>query len=293
MGIKMKIDGYTRVCGVIGNPVEHTMSPAIHNTISKALGKNLVYLPFHVPTGQVGEAVKGALALNLLGINVTVPYKSEVIPYLEEMDPLAETIGAVNTLVRTEKGFKGYNTDMPGLYRAMCEDGVKLAGEKVVLLGAGGVARAVAILCAEKGAGQLIILNRTLQKAAKIAEEVNQIAGRPLAQVLALEEYDRLPTEERYLAIQATNVGMFPKTEETVVEDAEFYRRIHTGYDLIFNPAETKFMSLVKENGGRAYNGLKMLLYQGIIAYELWTGLEIDSSLAEKAYAEMRTAMGL
>lgn len=289
----MKIDGYTRVCGVIGNPVEHTMSPAIHNTISKALGKNLVYLPFHVPTGQAGSAVKGAFALNLLGINVTVPYKSEVIPFLKEIDPLAETIGAVNTLVRTEGGFKGYNTDMPGLYRAMCEDGVHLPGEKVLLLGAGGVARAVAILCAGKGVRQMIILNRTLEKAGKIADEVNEIAGGKLAEAMALTEYGRLPRGEKYLAIQATNVGMFPKTEEAVIEDREFYERIHTGYDLVFNPAETRFMSLVKENGGRAFNGLKMLLYQGIIAYELWTGLEIEASLAEKAYAEMKSAMGL
>ena len=151
----MEINGYTRVCGVIGNPVEHTMSPAIHNTLAREMGENLVYVPFHVPAGQAGEAVKGAFALNLLGINVTVPYKSEVIPFLEEIDPLAEQIGAVNTLVRKEKGFKGYNTDMPGLYRAMEEDGVTLQGEKVLILGAGGVARAVAILAAEKGANRL------------------------------------------------------------------------------------------------------------------------------------------
>ncbi|MCR2048528.1 shikimate dehydrogenase [Acetatifactor muris] len=286
------IDGYTRVCGVMGNPVEHTMSPAIHNTISKALGENLVYLPFHVPAGQVGEAVKGAFALNLLGMNVTVPYKSEVLPFLREMDSLAETIGAVNTLVRTEQGFKGYNTDMPGLYRAMCADGVELAGENVLILGAGGVARAVAILCADKEVRQVMILNRTLEKARQIADEVNGIAGRKLAEARALAEYDMLP-QERYLAIQATNVGMFPKTEEAVIEDAAFYRRVHTGYDLIFNPADTRFMKLVRENGGRAFNGLKMLLYQGIIAHELWTGTEIDPGLAAKAYGEMRRAMGM
>ena len=103
----MKIDGYTRICGVMGNPVEHTMSPAIHNTLAEALGENLTYVPFRVPKGQVEEAVKGAYALNLLGMNVTVPYKSEVIPWLKELDPVSETIGAVNTLVRVEGGFKG------------------------------------------------------------------------------------------------------------------------------------------------------------------------------------------
>lgn len=288
----MEIDGYTRTCGVIGCPVEHTMSPAIHNTLAENLGENLVYVPFRVPAGHVGEAVRGAYALNLLGVNVTVPYKSEVIPFLKETDPLAETIGAVNTLVRTEGGFKGYNTDMPGLYRAMCEDGVEITGEKVLILGAGGVARAVAILAAEKKAAQLIILNRTREKAERIAEEVNSLAGRRLAGARTLEEYASLP-DEKYLAIQATNVGMFPKTEEAVIEDAAFYEKIHTGYDLVFNPAQTRFMSLVQQSGGRAFGGLKMLLYQGIIAYELWTGAEIDAALAKKAYSQMRRAMNI
>ena len=132
------INGYTRTCGLIGNPVEHTLSPVIHNTLSMVLGENLAYVPFHVENGRLEDAVKGAFALNLLGLNVTVPYKSDVIPYLTDIDPLAENIGAVNTLVRTETGYKGYNTDMPGLYRAMCEDGVKVKGEKVLILGAGG-----------------------------------------------------------------------------------------------------------------------------------------------------------
>ena len=286
----MIINGYTRTCGVMGNPVEHTMSPAIHNTLAEELGENLTYVPFRVPEGHVGEAVKGAFALNLLGVNVTVPYKSEVIPFLKEIDPLAETIGAVNTLVRVEEGFMGYNTDMPGLYRAMCDDGVAMEGEKVLILGAGGVARAVAILAVQKGADRIIIMNRTLEKAQKIAEEVNGLAKGQLASARELGEYASLPGEG-YLAIQATNVVMFPKTEEALIEDAAFYEKIRTGYDLIFNPAETRFMSLVKRSGGRAFSGLKMLLYQGIIAYELWTGAEVDAVLAEKAYAAMRKAM--
>lgn len=288
----MEIDGYTRTCGVIGCPVEHTMSPAIHNTLAESLGENMVYVPFRVPAGHVGEAVRGAYALNLLGVNVTVPYKSEVIPFLKETDPLAETIGAVNTLIRIEGGFKGYNTDMPGLYRAMCEDGVEITGEKVLILGAGGVARAVAILAAEKKAAELVILNRTREKGERIAEEVNGLAGRRLAEARTLEEYRSLP-DAKYLAIQATNVGMFPRTEEAVIEDAAFYEKIHTGYDLVFNPAQTRFMSLVQQRGGRAFGGLKMLLYQGIIAYELWTGAEIDAALAEKAYTQMRRAMNI
>ena len=291
--MERKIDGYTRVCGLIGNPVEHTMSPAIHNTIAKGQNENLVYTAFRVQEDKVGEAVKGAFALNFLGMNVTVPYKSRVIPYLADLDPHAGQIGAVNTLVRVENGFKGYNTDMPGLYRAFCEDGISIAGEKVIILGAGGVARAVAILLAEKGADEVIIINRTVEKAEKIAGEVNQFAGRQMVKVLGLEEYHSLPGEDKYLAIQTTNVGMFPKVDEAVIEDSDFYQRIHTGYDLIFNPARTRFMELVEEAGGKAYNGLKMLLYQGIIAYELWTGSKVSDELTKEAYSEMKRAMHL
>lgn len=282
------IDGKTRTCGLIGNPVEHTLSPVLHNTLADMLGQNLAYLPFPVEQGNLEQAIAGAWALNLLGLNVTVPYKSEVLPFLKEIDSLAEQIGAVNTLVRVEGGYKGYNTDMPGLYRAMCEDGIGLEGEKVLILGAGGVARAVALLCAEKGAGEIIILNRTLEKAQAIAEEVNALTENKKVQAWRLEEYKRLPADAEYLAIQTTSVGMHPHVDAAVIEDAAFYRRIHTGYDLIFNPWETKFMKLVQEQGGKAYNGLKMLLYQGVIAYELWTGISVKQEDAQYVYGKMQ-----
>lgn len=277
------LDGYTRVCGLIGNPVEHTLSPAIHNFLASRLGDNLVYVPFRVSEGMVGDAVRGAYALNLLGCNVTVPYKSEVLPFLKEVDGLAGRIGAVNTLVRTQGGFKGYNTDMPGLYRAFCSDRVKVKGESALILGAGGVARAVAMLLMEKGAGRIVLMNRTVERAEAIAGEINALAGRPLASAMPLSEYHSLPEGERFLAIQATSVGMFPQMEEAVVEDGAFYDKIHTGYDLIFNPPQTRFLRLVEEHGGRWYNGAKMLLYQGIIAYELWTGQSVSEELAEEA----------
>lgn len=284
------INGYTRTCGLIGNPVEHTLSPVIHNTLSMVLGENLAYVPFHVENGRLEDAVKGAFALNLLGLNVTVPYKSDVIPYLTDIDPLAENIGAVNTLVRTETGYKGYNTDMPGLYRAMCEDGVRVKGEKVLILGAGGVARAVAMLLLDKGAREAILLNRTVQKAQEVADEVNRIAGRKFAKAMPMDAYDTLPAGKRYLAIQATSVGMYPGCDAAVIEDPAFYEKVHTGYDLIFNPPKTRFMELVEAQGGKAYNGAKMLLYQGIIAFELWTGCEIKSWLADKVYERMQEA---
>ncbi len=285
------INGYTRTCGLIGNPVEHTMSPVIHNNLAEMMGQNLVYVPFHVADGQLEAAIKGAYGLNLLGMNVTVPYKSDVIAYLKDIDTLAAQIGAVNTLVRMDGGYKGYNTDMPGLYRAMCSDGVSVEGEEVLVLGAGGVARAVAMLLAQKKAAGVTILNRTVEKAQKIAEEVNGLYGEGFVKVMALADYDKLPAGKKYLAIQATSVGMFPNVEDVVIEDAGFYDRIYTGYDLIFNPMETEFMKRVKKAGGKAFCGYKMLLYQGIIAYELWTGKAVDDAQATVVYAKMLDAM--
>lgn len=289
---KIVINGKTRTCGLLGNPVEHTMSPVIHNNLAAVTGQNLVYLPFHVPTGYVGDAVKGALALNLLGLNVTVPYKSDVLPFLAEIDPLAKRIGAVNTLVRCEGGFKGYNTDMPGLYRAMQHDGVEVAGRDVIILGAGGVARAVAMLLLEKGSRHVFILNRSLERARAVAEEVASFSeNKDFIQAMALEDYKNLPQDQKYLVIQATSVGMHPNIEDVVISDPEFYQMVDTGYDLIFNPMNTKFMQLCKQYGARAFHGYRMLLYQGVIAYELWTGTSISDELAEAVYEKMLEAL--
>lgn len=279
----MEINGHTRLCGLIGNPVEHTLSPTIHNTLAQMEGHNLVYVPFHVEHGYLEDAVRGAYGLNVLGMNVTVPYKSDVMASLKEVDGLAEKIGAVNTLVRTEGGYKGYNTDILGLYRAMCSEGIKLEGEEVVLLGAGGAARAVAFLCIEKGARKVYLLNRSLEKAKAVAEEVNKAFGKESVVPMEIADYDKLP-DGKYLAIQGTSVGLHPNVEDVVIENEAFYQKIHTGYDLIYKPAETKFMKLIKKNGGQAYNGLKMLLYQGIIAYELWNQIEVSEEKAEEIY---------
>lgn len=279
----MEINGHTRLCGIIGNPIEHTLSPAIHNTLAEKSGHNLVYVPFYVENGFLDDAVKGAFGLNVLGMNVTVPYKSDVIACLSDIDELAKNIGAVNTLVRTQEGYKGYNTDILGLYRAMCSEGIKIEGEQVILLGAGGAARAVAFLCAEKGAEKVYLLNRSIDKAQTVADEVNKTFGKECIVPMVTADYRKLP-DKKFLAIQGTSVGLHPDSDKAVIEDKEFYQKIHTGYDLIYKPAETKFMKLVKENGGLAYNGLKMLLYQGIIAYELWNNTEISEETVGEIY---------
>ena len=281
------IDGKTVVCGLIGDPVEHTLSPVIHNTLAQETGRNLVYVPFPVKAEQVGDAVRGARALSIRGLNVTVPHKSAVIPYLSSVEREAALIGAVNTLVPEDGGYRGYNTDLTGLGRALASDGVKLSGERVILLGAAGAARAAAFLCVLRGAREVWILNRTLSRAQELADEVNRAAERACVKPLALSDWKQIP-EGRYLAIQGTKVGLAPDVEHAPIEEEGFYRLIHTGCDLVYRPARTKFMRLVEEAGGRVFNGLKMLLYQGIEAYELWTGISVTESQAEICYKRMK-----
>lgn len=287
----MKINGKTYTCGLIGNPVEHTMSPAIHNTLAEKMNLNMVYVPFLVKQ-DLAAGVKGAYALNMQGLNVTVPYKSDVLEHLVSVDDLAKNIGAVNTLVKTEGGYKGYNTDMTGLYRAMTSYGIKIEGEEIILLGAGGAARAVAYLCVYYKAKKVYLLNRTLEKARNIAEEIRNCTGKDIIVPMQLEDYKQLG-EQKMLCIQATSVGLSPHDDEVIISDKEFYEKIHTGYDLIYRPTNTKFMQLVKEHGGQAYHGLKMLLYQGIEAFELWNQVKVEDSLCEYVYEVMKGEMGI
>ena len=334
----MMIDAKTKVLGLIGYPVGHSVSPVIHNSLAEIYGQNLVYVPLQAAPGKLEKAIEGAAAFNFPGMNVTVPYMSEVIPYLKEFDAPAKRIGAVNTLVRTEGGYKGYNTDMPGLYRAMCADGVRIEGEEVVLLGAGGVARAIAFLLLDKGARHVYIVNRSLERAVSLAQEVNRAAREQradrkengkaaaacgsgemaepaaacgcgkgtesatacgsgeeteFATAYPLDGYKKLDQSRRYIVIQATQVGMHPDTGHAVIEDGAFYRLVKAGYDVIFNPPDTRFMQLVRQAGGEAFHGLKMLLYQGIIAYELWNGISVSEEAAKEIYQKMEKALGV
>ena len=287
----MKINGKTHTCGLIGNPVEHTMSPVIHNTLAEKMGINMVYVPLLVQQ-DLAAAVKGAYALNLRGMNVTVPYKSDVLEYLISIDDLAKSIGAVNTLVKTEGGYKGYNTDMTGLYRAMTKYGIQIEDEEIIILGAGGAARAVAYLCVFHKAKKVYLLNRTIEKARNIAEEISACMGKDIIVPMKLEDYKQLGNE-KMLCIQATSVGLSPKDNEVIISDEEFYEKIHTGYDLIYRPTNTKFMQLVKAHGGESYHGLKMLLYQGIEAFEMWNQVKVEDSLCEYVYEVMKGEMGI
>lgn len=289
----MEINGKTEVYGLIGNPVGHSFSPLIHNMLAEGTGQNLVYTTFPVEDPEsIGDAVRGALALGIRGMNVTVPYKSAVIPCLTEIDPVARAIGAVNTLVRIRDdngndlqpcGFKGYNTDYLGLFQALTEMGISLDQRSVILIGAGGAARAAGFMCGSKGVKKLAILNRTAEKAEHLAADLRrefadmEILTRPLED--AAGEAEKLQESGKVLAIQCTNVGLAPQADRTPVEDPAFFRAVDEVYDCIYNPEETRFLALAKEAGKPGRNGMDMLLWQGIIAYGFWTGAAVDDAL--------------
>lgn len=277
-----KITGTTRLCGVIGNPIAHTFSPLIHNTLASECGQNLVYVPLNVKE-NLDAAIKGAYALNVLGMNITVPYKSEVIKSLADIDEAAKTIGAVNTLVRTDGGYKGYNTDYLGLKRAMESDNIHITDKSVIVFGAGGAARAVTYLAGTLKAKELYIVNRTKEKAKLLAEDISSLFKEMKVFSLGNDELAKLP-KQKYTAIQTTNVGMWPNVDEAVIDCKEVYEMIEEAVDIIFNPNETKFMRNVRDRGGYAVNGLKMLLYQAVIAYELWNDIHVKDSLCEVIY---------
>lgn len=265
----MTISGKTNVYGILACPVEHSMSPVLQNLYGEMSGADMVYVPFRTEPEGLSEAVRGAYALNVRGMNVTVPHKEAVIPYLKDMDENAAAVGAVNTLVRVDGGYKGYNTDVPGIWRAMKEEGIAVDGVPCILFGAGGAAKAAGYVLAKNGARVVYLINRNEQKAAALAEYINKVTGRDAVKPVALADYKSVP-KDSYLAVQTTSLGMSPHADAAPVEDREFYSMIHTGFDAVYNPAETKFMKYVRECGGKAYNGLGMLLYQGIVSFELW-----------------------
>lgn len=298
----MNIDGKTRVLGLLGDPVEHTMSPVIHNTLSELLGINNVYVPFHTSREGLADAVKGAYELNILGLNATVPHKNNVIESLSDIDDGARAIGAVNTLVRTGKGYKGYNTDMMGLYRELQTYNIELKDRMVVILGGGGAARAASYMCMLHGAARVYILNRTLDKAKTIADDMNRCFGREGALAMELSDYKQLERvyehmdeksgvggelRKGFIVFQSTPIGLYPNIDDVVIEDEAFYRMVGVGIDLIYNPFETRFMKLCKRAGAASYNGLRMLLYQGVIAYELWNDISIPEDTCDVIYEKL------
>lgn len=286
--MRVEIQGTTRLCGIIGNPVRHTFSPFIHNTLAEQTGTDLVYVPLEVAEPErLQEAVAGAYDLNVLGMNVTVPYKGDVMAALREIDPIAQAIGAVNTLVRVDGGYKGYNTDYLGLGKAL--ENLNAMHENVVLVGAGGAARAAGFVCGTHNVRHLVILNRTIARAEALAQELGRNFPEMEIEVLPMDAAGSLPVygDGRYLAIQCTSVGLAPNVDAAPITDPAFYARLTYAYDCIYIPEETRFLQLAAEHGVKGACGIEMLLWQGILAYELWTSVHTT----EEQVAAVRQAL--
>lgn len=275
----MTISGKTRLCGLIGDPVEHTMSPVMHNAAFRETGMDYRYLPFRVKKEELGKAIDGMRALNIRGLNVTIPHKVAVIPFLDELDPLAEKIGAVNTIVNNDGLLTGYNTDATGFLQPLLEKGIEPKGKKVVILGAGGASRAVSFILADRGA-RLVILNRLLE-----LDWAKELAGR-ISQTLTKEvEAEELNREnlaralgEADILVNATSVGMSPNIDDTPV-DADLLRPGITVFDIVYNPVKTRLLREAAAAGASTISGLDMLIWQGALAFELWTGMKAPADL--------------
>ena len=280
--------------GIIGDPIGHTLSPLMHGIFGERTGTELTYTPYHVRSAGLEEAIRGARALGIRGMNVTVPHKSAVIPYLSSVDPAAERIGAVNTLVTEENGYRGYNTDASGLKRALEAAGTVLAGAHVVILGAGGAARAAVCMCASEGAAEVLIINRTADKAKQLAAEVNAACAVTSVSAAAMEEFLDADRQNgvKYLAIQCTSVGLAPHDDASPVTDPAFFERLCFAVDLIYRPYRTAFLKRASAAGVPVLNGLSMLLYQGADAYELWNpGIRLTDGDLDAAMRALNCAV--
>lgn len=261
------VNGQTAVFGVIGDPVSHTFSPQIHRYFAALRGCNMVYTPFHVKESAVETALAGAHALGIRGLNVTVPHKRAVIPCLTYIDPIAEKIGSVNTLVRTEAGYAGYNTDHIGLTRTLSALGLSFQNRPVVVLGAGGSAYAACVAAAEQEAARLVIINRTPERAAVLAAHVKKYYN------IGIEVYtsaDRPLAGEGAILIQTTTAGFGPQADLSPVADVSFFEGAALAFDIIYTPWETVFLKQAASAGVRTVNGFSMLVYQAAASFKLW-----------------------
>ena len=269
-----RIYGHTHVVGVIGWPVEHSVSPPMHNAAFRALGLDWCYVPLPVHPDRIGDALPGLRALGLKGINATVPHKQSLVKLVDELTPAARAIGAVNTVVVRDDGFLGHNTDASGFLRALREAGFSPEGCRALVLGAGGAARAVVYALAEAG-GRVTILNRTAERALRLASEFAQVnnrasrVGGPLNPQAACEASAQVD-----LVVNTTPLGMWPRVDASPWPREVAFPPDALVYDLVYNPLETRIMGMARAAGGLAVDGLGMLVHQGAEAFALWTGQE-------------------
>jgi shikimate dehydrogenase len=274
------ISGRTRICGVIGDPIEHSMSPVMLSAAFRDKGVNYVDIPFRVRKEELGNAIKGMRALNIRGLNVTIPHKVSVIQFLDEVDSVASKIGAVNTIVNNGGILKGYNTDATGFLQALRERGVEPKGKKVVMLGAGGAARAISFILAESGSN-VVIINRTLDRAKVCADRVAQSSQRKVIALKLDRENLASALSKADLLVNTTSVGMSPKINETPVT-ADLLKPNLVVCDIVYNPLKTRLLREAEMVGATVIDGVDMFVWQGALAFEKWTGLSAPIALMKR-----------
>lgn len=277
----MKINSETRVYCVIGYPIEHSLSPIIHNAIFRKLKLNAVYLAFKTPPESLADAVKGLKSLGVCGFNVTIPHKVSIIPLLDQIDFLAEKIGAVNTVKNVDGKLIGYNTDGEGALKALKENNVSINDKKIVLVGAGGAARALAFTFANY-IKELVILNRTEEKSSSLAKLISKNYSLKVRGLKLNEENLALELKDADILVNATSVGMYPNTEETLIPK-ELIKPKMVVFDIIYKPLKTKLLRDAKLRGAKVVDGLAMLIHQAAKAFEVWTGLSPPIDVMFKA----------
>ncbi len=284
----MKITGKTKVIGIFGDPVEHSLSPLLHNAVINELGLDMVYVPWRVRTAMLEDAVTAVRALGLAGVNLTIPHKEKVLPYLDKLDVEAEIIGAVNTVVNNDGILIGYNTDGDGLAMSLHkEHGFSPAGKKITIIGAGGAARGIAASMAMQGAKQIYIANRTPLKAVKLAREfsdrmVNTAAGRKTFFIGIGFEAGELKKilKDTDLLVNASSAGMGGMNNLDLPLRALSKEAVVS--DIVYKPVQTKLLTDAADIGLRIENGLGMLACQGAMAFSLWTGQEPPVEIMRK-----------
>lgn len=270
------VSGATKVVGVFGHPISHTLSPLMHNVAYTAMGLPCIYVPWHVLPDQLGSAVEGIRALQLVGVNVTIPHKAAVMPYLDEITPAAKLIGSVNTIENKEGHLIGHNTDAPGFLRSLKEQGqCDPAGRNILFLGAGGSAKPLAAQMLLAGAASVVIANRTLTRGKALSDDLQALnqAGKVEAIPFDTEaEAFCAALSAADILINATSVGMYPHHKVPPLVPAHLLHPQLLVCDIVYTPRQTALLSAAQQAGCRTLAGWSMLAYQGALAIEIWTG---------------------
>lgn len=277
-----RLTGHTLLISLIATPIRHSMSPTMHNEAFAKLGLDYAYLAFEVDNSTLKPAVDGIRALGIRGSNVSMPNKQAIIPYLDEISPEAKLIGAVNTVTNKDgKGhLVGYNTDGIGAIKALEDEGVTVKDQSITLTGAGGAATAIAIQAAFDGAKELYIFNindDVFENAKETAKKINDNTNcRATVTDLADQAAFKSAIQKSSIYIDATSVGMKPLQEQSLINDPEMIRSDLVVFDVVYAPRETKLLRFAKEHGAKkVINGLGMMLYQGAVAFQLFTDEEM------------------